>query len=397
MRILVLTNLYPRPFRETLAPFNRAQFHALVPEHELRIVAPVAWTEELRDRLRGRVTTSRRQTADGVTVEHPLYFFLPKIAPHHYGPCFLWSVRRTIRRVIREFHPEIILAAWAHPDGWAATKLAEEANLPCVIKVHGSDVLINAKSGRRRLEIAKALQSADCVLTVSRDLKRRVIDLGVTSAKVKVLLEGLDGEKFNPGNKIDARIRLGLPTETRQILFVGNLLLSKGLGILVEACQVLKDRRELFECRIVGRGRQEGEIRKRICAAGLDQYVFLAGSRPHQELPDWYRASDMLVLPSFSEGIPNVLRESVACGCPFVSTTVGGIPEIAQPDASILVEPGDPLALANALQTMLKYPPSVEQVVATHQHVSWEQAAEQLTEIFRSITPHNATAEVAKS
>ncbi len=397
MRILVLTNLYPRPHHETRATFNREQFHALLPEHEVRIIAPVAWTEEFRDRLSGRVTTRPRRTDDGVRIEHPLYFFLPKLAPHYYGPCFLWSVRKTARRVIREFQPDLILAAWAHPDGWAATELAREANIPCIVKVHGSDVIVNARSGRRRVEIANALSRANGVLTVSQDLKRRVIDLGVDPARVDVLLEGLNIEAFGVGNKLEARSKLGLPAESRQILFVGNLLLSKGLGVLTEACKRLSDRGESFECRVVGRGRDERQIRKLIHAAGLDQQLILIGPRPHRELPDWYRASDLFVLPSFSEGIPNVLRESVACGCPFVSTTVGGIPEIAHPDASLLVEPGDPIALADAMATMLRNPPSAAKVTATSRHVSWAQTAQQLTEIFRSLTQDGATAEVGTS
>ncbi len=386
MRILVLTNLYPRPHHETLAPFNRQQFHALVPEHEVRIIAPVSWTEEIRDRLHGRGTISPRLTDDGVTVEHPLFFFPPKIVPHLYGTFFLQSVRNAFRRAVREFRPDLILAAWAHPDGWAAVKLAREAKLPCVIKVHGSDVLINAKSGRRRIEISSALRQADRVLVVSQDLAKRVVDLGVNPERIVVLLEGLDGSAFVPGSKVVSRLALGIPVESRQILFVGNLLLTKGLGVLVQACKILVNQGVVFECRLVGRGRDETRIRNLVAAAGLNGQMLFMGPRPHRELPDWYRASDLLVLPSFSEGIPNVLRESVACGCPYVATTVGGIPEISNPQASILVEPRDPVALATAMRMMLDSSPTSERVQATARHVTWSETAQQLTEVFHLVT-----------
>jgi len=70
-------------------------------------------------------------------------------------------------------------------------------------------------------------------------------------------------------------------------------------------------------------------------------------------LPDWYRAADLTVLPSRSEGLPNVLRESLACRTPFVASNVGGIIEIADPGSSLLVPPEDHSALADAIAQAL--------------------------------------------
>jgi glycosyltransferase involved in cell wall biosynthesis len=77
--------------------------------------------------------------------------------------------------------------------------------------------------------------------------------------------------------------------------------------------------------------------------------VTFVGYVPHADLPDWYRAADLTVLPSRSEGIPNVLLESIACGTPFVASRVGGIPEVADPLVDRLVAPGDRDALASAI------------------------------------------------
>jgi glycosyltransferase involved in cell wall biosynthesis len=71
-------------------------------------------------------------------------------------------------------------------------------------------------------------------------------------------------------------------------------------------------------------------------------------------LPNWYRSADLVVLPSNSEGVPNVLVEAAACGIPFVATRVGGIPEIAHLSAGELVPPGDPAALAGAMEPWLR-------------------------------------------
>ena len=84
-------------------------------------------------------------------------------------------------------------------------------------------------------------------------------------------------------------------------------------------------------------------------ARGLSTYVTFVGPKTHDELPDWYRAADLTVLPSRSEGLPNVLRESLACGTPFVASDVGGIREIADRSSSLLVSSEDPASLADAI------------------------------------------------
>jgi glycosyltransferase involved in cell wall biosynthesis len=81
--------------------------------------------------------------------------------------------------------------------------------------------------------------------------------------------------------------------------------------------------------------------------------VRFVGAVRHDQLPDWYRAADVTALSSHSEGIPNVLRESLACGTPYVSTDVGGISELSDHPAIRLVPPRDPAALAEALANSL--------------------------------------------
>jgi glycosyltransferase involved in cell wall biosynthesis len=77
----------------------------------------------------------------------------------------------------------------------------------------------------------------------------------------------------------------------------------------------------------------------------------------HQDtLPDWYRAADVFVLPSYSEGVPNVLLEASACGLPYVASNVGGIPEIAGRGHGLLVPSGDVESLAAAMRKTLSQP-----------------------------------------
>src|SRR6185503_6162554 len=107
-----------------------------------------------------------------------------------------WSVRRTFRRACREFGPTVIYAPWIYPDGWAAIKLAREAGLPVVLKAHGSDVLLLDQNPGRRAGTVEALQRADGLVAVSRDLAETMISLGANPTRVRVVYNGLETHLF---------------------------------------------------------------------------------------------------------------------------------------------------------------------------------------------------------
>ena len=126
MRILALTNLYPRPGRETLATFNHQQFNALAKHHALAILAPVSWVDELLDRQTGHAGFGRKVSVGGVEVCRPRYYYPPGMFRSFYGEFYLASIRDEARRLLNEFQPDILLGCWTHPDGWAAARLARE-------------------------------------------------------------------------------------------------------------------------------------------------------------------------------------------------------------------------------------------------------------------------------
>lgn len=379
MKILALTNLYPRPGHEGFAPFNRQQFRALGRAHDLRVIAPVPWTEAVRD-LRGGTPAPREyRNGDGLWVDHPRFYFPPRVFRPSYGSFYLASVRRAVDRALAASRPDVLLASWAHPDGWAAVRIGRRAGLPVVIKVVGTDLALADHPARGR-RIAEGLRGAAGVVAVSHDLAGRAVRLGADPARVHVVPEGLDADLFRPGDRAGARARLGLPVEGRVLLFVGNLLFSKGTKVLLEACRLLADRGLEFHCYLVGRGRDGEALRAEVGRLGVGRLVTLAGARPHAELPDWYRASDLVVLPSFSEGLPNVLREAVACGRPFVATRVGGVPEIAHPSYARLVPPRSAGALADAVDELLAVAPAAGAAAEGVRQASCEESARLLAE-----------------
>jgi glycosyltransferase involved in cell wall biosynthesis len=121
---------------------------------------------------------------------------------------------------------------------------------------------------------------------------------------------------------------------------------------LIEAMQMLRKTRPQAELVLVGDGPLQAEFSA--IAAVATNGVRLTGALSAPNVAQWMSASNLVTLPSYSEGHPNVLVEALACGRPVVATPVGGIPEVVDQSCSVLVAPRDSAALANALAAVLE-------------------------------------------
>jgi glycosyltransferase involved in cell wall biosynthesis len=355
MRILAITNLYPNVRQPHRAPYNRQHFKQFAVSHAVRVIAPIAWTDKLsgwRNAL-PPLPKDRRACCDGIKVDHPCYWYTPKLLRNQYGRFYLMSVRKTFERIASDFQPDVVFASWAHPDGWAAVRLGHAVGLPVVVNVVGSDVL--CMGAARQHLIAETVRAADGVVAASQDLARRVVQLGANPKRVQAIHNGVDTHLFGPGNRPAARQRLRWPADMPQLLFVGNLVPVKGLDVLIDALARLKREQIPFHCHLVGQGPLRQALQRQADAAGVADRLTFVGPVPHDQLPDWFRAADLFVLPSRSEGVPNVLLEAAACGTPFVASNVGGIPEIAHLGRSRLMPADDIPALVAAIRGSLTH------------------------------------------
>lgn len=385
MRLVFLTNVFPNPFEPTKGTFNLEMVRALQEDHSIEVLSPVSWLDELRaSAAEPPFLPGRRAWMDGVEACYPRFYYTPKILRSCYG-WFMWqSVSGRLLRSVRTNPPHAILTYWAHPDGYVALRAARCIGKPCVIMVGGSDVLLLTSRPSRRRCILEVLANADAVIAVSRDIKSKLVTFGIDPAKVHVVYRGVDTKRFAPGDRQEARRRLGLPQERPVLLWVGRMVPVKRLDVLLDACEILRARRSDIRVALVGAGPLEKSLKTQCTGRSLEDIVTFAGSAAHSDLPDWYQAADLLVLPSQSEGVPNVLLESMACGTPFVASRVGGIPEIATPGLDRLVEAADPRALADGVQEKLaRNGPPVERRFFPG---SWSAVAQQLTEVIQPLT-----------
>lgn len=380
MRILFFSLSYPTPWQPAVAVFNRAMLEALSPEHEVRVLTPVPWLQRLRGARSAGARSALASGTPAIETAHCSYFYPPGLLRAHYAS-FLWfSSRKALRHITTRFAPDVFLAYWAHPDGAVALRAAREAGRPCVVIVGGSDVLVLARDARRRGVIEHVLRGADAVLTVGQTLRERVVALGAPPERVQAFYRTVDPNLFRPGDRSAARARLDLPAHVPIAVWAGRMVPVKGLASLLDAWARLEGSREAL-LYLVGDGPLRASLQGQARRLGLGSQVQFVGARPQDELADWYRGADLTVLPSLSEGIPNVLLESLACGTPFLASDVGGVREICAYPERDVVPAGNAEALLRALEYRLRSPGAA----VTPPGISQADSAAAVTAVLRSV------------
>ncbi len=349
MKILFLSTVHPSPAAPTRGTFNRSLLRALgTLGNEVRAIVPVPWHESL--------DTRSGSTGD---IRHPRFWFPPRVARPYLHHFLRWSVSRTATELTRDWTPDVVIGYWTHPDGTVALDLAERLGVPGVLVVGGTDINQRVHDAGRSGPIIRTLQRAHKVFTVGEPLAETVLGLGVPAGRVAVLRRGVDTTTFHRGDRAAARIELGISGSRPILLWVGRMVPVKGLDVLLEALAAIPtaERPALY---LLGDGPERERLMALSGRLGLAADVHWQGPVPHARLGAWYRAADLVVLPSRSEGTPNVLLEALACGIPFVASDVGGIPAIAE-SADWLVPAGDVEGLTAAIRRQLEQPADVHQ------------------------------------
>jgi glycosyltransferase involved in cell wall biosynthesis len=198
---------------------------------------------------------------------------------------------------------------------------------------------------------------------------------------------GIDRARFRPSDKTVARQRLSLPDDREIVLYLGHLAEHKGVLDLIDAAQHLLLQRPRATILFVGDGPLSGRIRDRAASSPVAGSMLTYPTVSHAEVPLWMSAADVVCLPSWSEGMPNVVREAHACGRPVVATAVGGIPEaIPSPALGALVPPRNAPRLAQVLADRLDAPAiAPEEIAALARIPTWEESAHALHAVLQDV------------
>jgi colanic acid/amylovoran biosynthesis glycosyltransferase len=261
--------------------------------------------------------------------------------------------------LLREFKPQLLHAHFATEPAAAARDWASTLGVPFTFTAHGYDIRRKAPP-----DFAARAAAASVVITVSEANRQHIFNtFGVPAEKLRVIPSGVDTEWFRPAA---ASVRRRKPSSHSQggdcdglplLVCVARHVKVKNLGLLLQACALLRDRGAKFRCVSVGDGVFRAELEALRAELGLEGIVEFVGAQTQGQVRDWWQRADLAVLTSDSEGMPVCLMEAAACAVPAVATAVGGVPElVVDGETGLLTPAGDAQELSQAAQELIEDP-----------------------------------------
>jgi glycosyltransferase involved in cell wall biosynthesis len=379
LRIAVVTRYFPSSAEPWQGRSAYQKLRVLTREADVRVFYPNASYPSLfkpRSRSYGKLDAT--YSPPDVKTSYFDYPALPLLSRPLNG----WMAARVLLPHVRRFAPDLIFSFFLYPDGYAALKIGKALAVPVVVVSIGSDIN-RIGDPLSAMHTRTVLREADFLVTVSGDLRNKAVAMGASAEKTRAIINGCDLSVFHVRDRLEARRKLGIDPAAEAVVYIGRMDVKKGLHELVEAAASLRPTRANLQVYLIGEGPDRGLIESAIQANNAAGTIHALPGCAFDDVAVWMAAADLITLPSYMEGCPNVVLEALASGRPVVATNVGGIPEILSNECGRLVPPRAPGALAEALASVLDKSWDAE-AISAHGSRSWDAVAAELLEIFKS-------------
>jgi teichuronic acid biosynthesis glycosyltransferase TuaC len=380
LRIAVVSRYFPSSGEPWQGRSAYQTIRSLTSQAQLHVFYPnSAYPSFLRPRKRLYKGLDSSYSPVGVSVSYHNYPAIPLISRPFNGT----MAAHALLPHVRAFRPDLIFSIFLYPDSYAALQIAKKLRVPLVAMGIGSDIhSIGDRMSAMYTRIV--LREADFLVTVSEDLRQKALAMGASPERSRAVVNGCDLSVFHVRDRAEARRQLDLDPKAPIVVYIGRMDVRKGLRELVEASAKLRAKHPDLQVYMVGEGPDRPQIMQAIEAAGAGNYIHtLPPCRP-DDVALWMAAANVVTLPSYMEGCPNVVLEALACGRPVVATRVGGIPEIMSDACGRLVPPRDVNALAGGLDAVLSATWDANSISALWSR-SWGTVPEELLGVFNNV------------
>jgi glycosyltransferase involved in cell wall biosynthesis len=375
----------PAPGNPSAGQFVARRLEGMARHTKLRMVQPIPYFPGIRP-----LPPWAREAAhsiDAGDVEHAPMLYLPGVLKGLDGRWLSRSVSGAIRRMKAEEQIDVVDAHFAFPDGVGCVRVARRLGIPVFVTVRGVEVDQLQRRSLRR-QIVTALSAATGVVSVSHTLRDVLVNAGVDGSAIRVIPNAVDRNMFRPGERGEARLRLGLPPDGRLVVSVGNLVALKRHDVLVEAlARARQDVPDLMLAILGGGDAQRGysaRLEGLAAQLGLGDAVRIVGRVPASRVADWLQASNLFALATSREGCCNAVLEALACGIPVVTTPAGDNAHFVRDGVNgRLVPIDDAESLARALvETLRRDTWDPRSISATLAVGDWNSVGRQVIDFF---------------
>ena len=400
LHIICPTYWYPQHATDTQATYvHDINRHLVRRGHSVTVVTP------------GDPASSREDTFDGVRiVRFPLNLpadltygrvaqsrvsWLGRFARVAVMGNYLEAQYRAVMAQAREGRADVIHAHWAIPTGPAAVMAARKLGIPSVITMHGGDVYVNPEQGYDfptrwyvRPALRWTLRHAGALTAITEDCRQHALRAGAPGDNIRLVFNGTDLRRFSP---LDNGGPAGLSFGPNMIFACRQLFPRKGIRFLLEAAAQLKKKFPDLKVVLAGDGFERPQLARLAVDLGIGDDVTFLGWVANADLPPYYRAAALSVIPSLEEGFGIPAAEAMGCEVAVVASDAGGLPEVVEHGVTGLVVPrGDAGALAHAIGSLLA---DTERRRAMGQAgreralrlFDWDRSAEQFEQLYREV------------
>lgn len=294
---------------------------------------------------------------------------------------FYFETLITLRRI----KPDLVHVQ-AITNGLCAFAFQKIFKKPYVVWCRGSDVYLPWSF--KKVTSKLVLNDAATIIALTENMKQQI--QRIVNKKVIVISNAIDLEKTKQIEKKELRKRLRMKDDEKIIIFVGRLHEVKGISYLIEAMNIVVKKNQKTRLLLIGTGKSRSYLQSLVEQLNLEEYISFIGTVPNDKVLEYMAASNVLVLPSLSEGFPVVLLEAMASGLPIVATRVGGLQEIIKDGTNgFLVEPKKPKELAEKISMILGDNELRERISRNNKEevkkYSWKSIIDKLEKIYFEI------------